>query len=262
MSHASLTVLLLPLLLLPSPGQALAEPIEFVRDVRPILLKHCDSCHGAEKQKSSLRLDIKSEAFNGGELYGASLIAGKADESPLWQFVADRDADLKMPPAGGGLSPAEIATLTRWINEGAKWPDGVDLARLEDRRDHWSFHPVKTVSPPAVKDASWPRNPIDQFILARLESAGLKPADEASRVAWLRRISFDLVGLPPTPEQVSAFVDDTSESAHDRVVDELLQSPRYGERWAQHWLDVVRYADTHGFEVNTERPTPGPIATM
>ncbi|MCA9091309.1 MAG: PSD1 domain-containing protein, partial [Planctomycetaceae bacterium] len=258
MPRTSLTALLSLFTLLSAPGKAQAEPVDFVRDIRPIFLKHCDSCHGAEKQKSGLRLDIKSEAFKGGELYGPSLVAGKPDESPLWQFVADKDADLVMPPEGDGLSPAEIATLTRWISEGAKWPDGVDLATLEDRRDHWSFHPVNHVSPPSVKDSAWPRNAIDQFILARLENKGLKPAEETSRVAWLRRVSFDLIGLPPTPDQVSAFVNDESELAYDRVVDELLQSPRYGERWAQHWLDVVRYADTHGFEVNTERPNAWP----
>ncbi len=235
-----------------------AAPVDFVRDVRPIFRKHCYSCHGEKKQKSGLRLDIKSEAFKGGELYDASIIAGKPRESPLIQFVADEDADLRMPPEGKRLTAAEIEILIRWVKQGASWPDGVDLVKLKDPRDHWSFKPLTHPVPPKTKDADWPRHDLDKFILSKLEEAGLRPAAEAERVAWLRRVSFDLIGLPPTPEQVSAFVGDNSESAHQRVVDKLLKSPRYGERWAQHWLDVVRYADTHGFEVNTERPNAWP----
>ena len=132
----------------------------------------------------------------------------------------------------------------------------VDVVR--DAHDHWSFKPVTTPAPPETKNKRWSRNEVDRFILTRLEKEGLKPAPEADRVAWLRRVSFDLTGLPPSPEQVAAFVNDRRRDAHERVVDGLLASPRYGERWAQHWLDVVRYADTHGFEVNTERPNAWP----
>ena len=128
----------------------------------------------------------------------------------------------------------------------------VDSGR--DAREHWSFKPVTHPGLPATKNKRWPRNEVDHFILARLEQEGLRPAPEADRVTWLRRVSFDLIGLPPAPEQVVAFLKDRRGDAHERVVDELLKSPRHGERWAQHWLDVVRYADTHGFEVNTERP--------
>ena len=163
-----------------------------------------------------------------------------------------------MPPKGDALTPAQIATLTAWIEQGAVWPDGVDTAKLADKRDHWSFKPVAYPAPPEVSDPSWPRNALDRFILTRLEQAGLRPAPEADRVAWLRRVSFDLTGLPPTPEQVEAFLADQRADAYEHAVDELLKSPRYGERWAQHWLDVVRYADTHGFEVNTERPNAWP----
>jgi len=230
---------------------------EFVREVRPILQKHCYSCHGAGKQKSSLRLDINSEAFKGGEAYGPSIIAGKPQESPLIQFVGDPDADLQMPP-DSRLSPAEIATLTQWVKQGAVWPADADLAKLVDKADHWSFKPLTHPSPPTPSDTSWPRGAIDQFILSSLENAGLTPAPPADRVTWLRRVTFDLTGLPPTPSQVDAFVNDRRSDAFERVVDELLRSPRYGERWAQHWLDVVRYADTHGFEVNTERKNAWP----
>jgi mono/diheme cytochrome c family protein len=245
-------------LLLVAAGRVSAAPVDFVRDVQPIFAKHCYSCHGEKKQKSGLRLDIKAKALAGGELYGPSVVAGKAKDSPLVQFVADEDANLQMPPDGERLSAAEVDALTRWVNEGASWPDGVDTAKLVDLRDHWSFKPLLNPRVPAVKDERWPRGEIDRFILARLEKEGLRPSTEADRVAWLRRVYFDLIGLPPTPEQIAAFVGDSRDDAFERVVDELLQSPRYGERWAQHWFDVVRYADTHGFEVNTERPNAWP----
>jgi len=235
-----------------------ADEIDFVRDVRPILEKHCYACHAADEQKSSLRLDIKSEAFKGGEVYGPSIVAGNSHESPLIQFVTGADADLQMPPEGERLAAAEIATLKQWVDAGANWPDGVDLASLVDRREHWSFKPLTAIRPPATQEQGWARNPIDQFVLARLERENLHPAPEADRTTWLRRVSFDLTGLPPEPRLVDSFLTDQRGDAYERVVEELLSSPRYGERWAQHWLDVVRYADTHGFEVNTERPNAWP----
>lgn len=235
-----------------------AEPIDFVEDVRPILQRHCESCHGPQKQKSGLRLDIRQAAFKGGELYGPSVVPGKLEESPLWLFVADPQADLKMPPEGEPLSAAELSVLKRWIEQGAVWPPGVDTAELRDLRDHWSFHPVQPVPLPVVEQRDWPRSGLDHFILARLEAEGLAPARPADPAAWLRRVTLDLTGLPPSPAEVAEFLTDHSDSARVRVVDRLLASPRYGERWGQHWLDVVRYADTHGFEVNTERPHAWP----
>lgn len=235
-----------------------AEPIDFVRDVRPIFEKHCYVCHGPDKHKGGLRLDVKGAVFAGGDVFGAALIRGKPAESPLIQFVSQPDADLKMPPEGAGLAADEVAVLVRWVEEGAVWPDGVDKVQLVDRRDHWSLKPRTNPTPPTVRDASWPRSPLDQFVLARLEAAQLAPAPETERVSWLRRVTFDLTGLPPAPERVAAFVQDQRPDAYEHVVEELLASPQYGERWAQHWLDVVRYADTHGFEVNTERPHAWP----
>jgi mono/diheme cytochrome c family protein len=240
------------------PACAVAAPVDFVRDVRPIFQRHCYECHGEEKQKSGLRLDVKEAAFKGGAGHGPVIITGKAKESPLIQLVTSTDKDELMPSKGEPLSAAEIETLTRWVNEGAIWPSGADLVKLEDKRDHWSFKPVANPTPPATKNQYWPRNTIDRFILTRLEQEGLRPSPEAERVTWLRRVSFDLTGLPPPPEQVDAFVRDKRNDAYERTADELLKSPRYGERWAQHWLDVVRYADTHGFEVNTERPNAWP----
>jgi mono/diheme cytochrome c family protein len=246
------------LLTLATTSSSQAGSVDFVRDVRPIFIKHCYSCHGPEKQKSSFRLDVKAAAFKGGDGHGAPVIAGKPSDSPLIQFVTGKNPEMLMPPKGERLSAAEIKTLTSWIQQGANWPEGVDTTKLEDKRDHWSFKPIRVAGMPTIQQSSWPRNGIDTFILARLEKEGLKPATEADRVTWLRRVSFDLVGLPPMPTEVDQFLSDRSANAYERVVDRLLASPRYGERWAQHWLDVVRFADTHGFEVNTERPNAWP----
>ena len=239
-------------------GLIQAAPVDFVRDVRPIFEKHCQDCHGPDKQKSGFRLDVKVEAFKGGDKHAPDIIAGKAGSSPLIQMVTSTDKEERMPPKGERLSPAEIATLTTWVEQGAAWPDGVDRVKLADKRDHWSLKPVTNPATPQPTNAVWARCDVDRFILARLEKEGLPPAPEADRVTWLRRVSFDLTGLPPSPQQVAAFVKDDRGDAYERVADELLKSPRYGERWAQHWLDVVRYADTHGFEVNTERPNAWP----
>jgi hypothetical protein len=232
-------------------SSSLAAAVDFVREVRPILQKHCYSCHGEKKQKSGLRLDIKAAAFKGGDKHAPDIISGKASDSPLIHFITTDDDDEHMPPKGK-LSAPDIATLTTWINEGATWPEGVDLAKLEDRRDHWSFKPLQVPSSPQS---------IDSFIDAKLAEKNLHRSPPADPVSLIRRITFDLTGLPPTPEETTAFekefIQDRASSIQ-HLVDRLLKSERYGERWAQHWLDVVRYADTHGFEVNTERPNAWP----
>lgn len=224
-----------------------SSAVDFVKDVRPIFQMHCYECHSEKKQKSGLRLDVKKAAFIGGDNHGPDIIPGKADESPLIQFLVTDVEDEIMPPPGSDrepLSKDEIAILTRWVNEGAVWPDGVDLVELEDTSDHWSFKPLVV-----------PRgdHTIDAFIDEKLKESGLSRSPEAERRIWLRRVTLDLTGLPPTPEELQAFLSDDSGGAYEKVVERLLGSKHYGERWAQHWLDVVRYADTHGFEVNTER---------
>ena len=229
--------------------EAAAAPVDFVREVRPIFAKHCTECHGEQKQKSGLRLDVKAAAMKGGDGHAPDIIPGNAKASPLMKMVLSDDQDERMPPKGGRLSAAEIAVLNAWIAEGAPWPDGVDTVMLNDKRDHWSFKPV------AVAPGS---HSIDEFIAAKLKEHGLAMSPAAPRAVWLRRVTFDLTGLPPTPEEMDAFAKDGSADAFERVVERLLKSERYGERWAQHWLDVVRYADTHGFEVNTERPNAWP----
>ena len=247
-------------LIFAGPAAVTAAPVDFVRDVQPIFQKHCYQCHGEKKQKSELRLDIKELAFKGGDTHGQDIIPGKANKSPLIRLVTAEDEDERMPSEGKRLSDSEIATLTAWIDQGALWPDGVDLAKLEDRRDHWAFKPITNPAPPKTKDKAWARTEMDSFILARLERENLRPSSESDRRTWLRRVTFDLSGLPPTPEQLADFLSDKSVEAYKRVVDDLLASPRYGERWAQHWLDVVRYADTHGFEVNTPRANAWPLS--
>ena len=240
---------------------ACATPPDFVRDIRPLLDKHCSACHAGDHAKSGLRFDLKAAAFKGGDGWGPAIVPGKADESPLVQFARGDDPDMRMPPKESDvppLVPADVARLVEWVNSGAVWPDGVDRVTAVDKTDHWSFKPVRRPPVPAVRDVAWPRNDIDRFVLARLETAALTPSPEADRRTWLRRAAFDMTGLPPTPEEVDRFTTDQSPDAHERVIERLLASPRYGERYAQHWLDVVRYADTHGFEVNTERPTAWP----
>jgi mono/diheme cytochrome c family protein len=237
---------------------AQAAPVDFIKDVRPIFEEHCYSCHGAEKQKGGLRLDVKSAALKGGDEHAPNILPGKAATSPLITFIKGEDEDMLMPPKGKRLSAAQVETLSRWIQEGALWPDGVDSVSLRDPKAHWSFQPVSDPKVPEPGNQAWPRSPLDRFILGRLEKEGLSPNPEASRSEWLRRVSFDLTGLPPSPKQRQAFEADPRPDAYERVVDELLGSPRYGEQWAQHWLDLVRYADTHGFEVNTERPNAWP----
>lgn len=239
-----------------SPASA-AEPVDFVRDVRPIFERHCYDCHSEAEQESGFRLDVKEAAFRGGDNHGPDIVAGKAGESPLIQFVSATADDDRLMPPGEKLTDAQIAILTRWVNEGAVWPDGVDRVQLKDKRDHWSFKPLV-----ATTDSQ----SIDEFIAKRLAEHRLEMSPEADPVTWLRRVTLDLTGLPPTPTEVREFQQQLGRqsqeagpvNAHAEVVDRLLASERYGERWAQHWLDVVRYADTHGFEVNTERPHAWP----
>ncbi len=205
-----------------------------------------------------MRLDVKSLALKGGDNLGPDIVPGQASASPLLRLVTSSDANERMPPDGPGLRPEEVAVLERWIDQGARWPDGVDRVLLKDLRDHWSFKPWH------ASDAA---TSIDAFIDRKLAQLGLQRSPPADPVAWLRRVHFDLIGLPPTPEEVDQFQHQLASAREDNqaqelvyreVVDRLLASPRYGERWAQHWLDVVRYADTHGFEVNTERPNAWP----
>ncbi|MDB6119400.1 MAG: Planctomycete cytochrome [Verrucomicrobiaceae bacterium] len=225
--------------------------VDFSREVKPILAKHCYSCHGPEKQKASLRLDQKAAAFKGGEDHGAPIKPGNGKDSLIIHFVNGDDPDNLMPPKGERLSPVQIATLKTWIDEGAIWPD--DGSSVSDPlKTHWSYQPVKV---------SGTHKSIDEFLAAKQQQAGLAFAEPADTRTLCRRVYFDVTGLPPTPEQIEAFVqaaDGDRQSATNALVKTLLASPRYGERWARHWLDVVRFAETDGFETNRFRPNAWP----
>ena len=221
---------------------AAERPIDFVRDVYPILQRSCVECHGKHKQEGDLRLDERSAALAGGAS-GATIVPRKPEESELLRRVAlDRDDAEIMPARGEPLSPRQVATLRRWIAEGAVWPERIEPPK------HWAFVPPARPELPPVAEASWVRQPLDRFVLARLEAEGLRPAPEAERAVLLRRVYLDLIGLPPSPAEADAFLADTSPDAYERVVDRLLASPQFGERWARPWLDLARYADSHGFQ--------------
>ena len=228
----------------------------FESRVRPVLQARCFDCHGGGKSKGGLDLTSREGLLKGGNR-GPAIEPGAPDESLLVEAINHRE--LKMPPRGK-LSPAEIEALSRWIEIGAPWPAGFLSAKVspppvDDRaRNFWSFRPVTRPDVPKVLRSDWARTPIDGFILAKLEAIGLSPAPPASKTSLLRRVTYDLTGLPPTPEEVDAFLADASPDAYEKVVERLLASPRYGERWARHWLDLVRYAETDGYEFDAPKP--------
>ena len=220
------------------------ETIDFVRDVRPILSNHCYRCHGPDEEKleAGLRLDTPPPVQ--AEKSSSAIIPGQPDTSEVVLRVKHADPELRMPPveAGRALTPAEIATLERWIEQGARY------------EQHWAFRPVRRPEVPgSPSQSAWVRNPIDAFVLQKLEALRITPAPEADRETLLRRVSLDLLGLPPTLEEIEAFLADTSPQAYEQMVDRLLASPHYGERWGRHWLDQARYADTNGYTIDSER---------
>jgi hypothetical protein len=223
----------------------------FEKEVRPLLVARCQKCHGAgPKLKGGLNLTGRDLLLKGGDS-GPAVVPGKPQVSLLVKAVRYADGDVKMPPEGK-LPEADVARLERWVASGAPWPEavarpaapaGARFVVTDEHRRWWSFRPVRAVPPPAVKDAAWPASDIDRFVLAQLEVKGLRPAPPADKRTLLRRATFDLTGLPPTPEEADDFLRDQSPDAFAKVVDRLLASPAYGERWGRHWLDVVRYAD-------------------
>jgi hypothetical protein len=235
-----------------------AKTVDFARDVRPVFVRRCHKCHGPQQQKGDFRLDRREALLRGGESGEPAIVPGKSGESHLIQLVSGENATLVMPPEGERLSPAEVAVLRAWIDQGAKWSahDGTRAANTAGTvptTDHWSFQPLTRIAPPAVDDP-WAAGPIDAFVFAKLQANGLTPSQPANRVSLIRRLYLDLLGLPPAPDEIDEFVGDARLDAYERLVDRVLASPHYGERWARHWLDVVRFADTHGFEMNRERP--------
>jgi mono/diheme cytochrome c family protein len=224
---------------------------DFVQDIKPILAASCVKCHGAEKQKGGLRLDAKALAMKGGTT-GVAIKPGDSKGSYLMARLRGEGDETRMPDKGEALTAAQIAAVAAWIDAGAAWPDDGATAQAAIAR-HWAYEKPRRPPLPAVRQAAWVRTPIDAFVLARLEKEGLAPSPPAERTVLIRRASLDLTGLPPTPEEVDAFVADAAPDAYERLVDRLLASPHYGERWARLWLDLARYADTDGFEFDSPR---------
>ncbi|QDU37885.1 Planctomycete cytochrome C [Maioricimonas rarisocia] len=238
-----------------------AEDIEFFeKEIRPIFVEHCQECHGAEEPEAGLRLDARATILRGGDT-GPAIVPGKPDESELILAVQYDPAGYQMPPEGR-LPNETIAKLVEWVRRGAPWPDeDVEVAggsefNLTERATHWSFQPLAVVEPPAVQNEEWCRNPIDRFILAKLEENGLTPAGDADLRTWLRRASFDVIGLPPSPEEIEQALAAPADGVHPQIVDRLLASPHHGERWGRHWLDLVRYAESRGHEFDYDVPNP------
>jgi mono/diheme cytochrome c family protein len=232
---------------LPNPA---AVAVDYAKDIKPIFREHCFKCHGPEKEKGGLFLATRARAMEGGD-EGAGIIPGNSAASPLVHRIAALDEDTVMPPEGERLSAAQVGLIRAWIDQGAVWPASADEVdpRVAGAAQHWSFKELKRPPVPEREDV-WITSPVDAFVLAKLEEAGLAPAAPAAKAGLLRRVTFDLTGLPPSPEEIAAFVRDTGADAFATVVDRLLASPAYGERWARHWLDVVRYADSGGYETD------------
>ncbi len=230
-----------------------AEPaVDFARDIQPLFEKHCYECHGPKKQEAGLRLDQRGAALAGGDL-GKDILPGKGDESLLVKAISGTTDEVsRMPEKKDPLSAAEIALVKSWIDAGAPWPEA-STAGGKDSRAHWAFKLPVRAAVPAVKNTGWAHNDLDRFILARLEKEGLAPSPPADKTTLLRRLSLDLIGLPPTVAEVDAFLADESTNALEKQVERLLASPHYGERWGRHWLDAARYADSDGFEKDKSR---------
>jgi hypothetical protein len=231
--------------------------IDFQQSIAPLFSQFCYRCHADQKQKGGLRLDLKQPAFAGGDS-GPVIVAGKSGESLLYRYIAGLEDGKTMPPSGPKPSAAQVASIRKWIDQGANWPEKAPASAGES---WWSLAPLKRPSIPKwtnPADAAWVRNPVDAFILAKLKEKGLPHAPEADRRTLVRRLFFDLTGLPPTPEEVDQFVADPDPQAYEKRVDRLLNSPRYGERWARHWLDVVHYGETHGYDKDKPRPNAWP----
>ncbi len=237
-------------------GRAVAQTPEldfFAKSVRPILEEHCFDCHGPEEQKNKLRFDSTLGILKGGESGEPLFLAGHSAESYILKRVSSTNPKDMMPPKGGRLEEAQLRILRQWIDGGAQLPGAREAASaLRIKTDHWSFQPVKRPQAPPV-ESGFGNNAIDGFVLAKLRQEGLQPSPKADPRTLVRRLYLVMHGMPPTPAQADEFASDTRPGAWERLVDRVLASPRYGERWARHWMDVVRYADTDGFERNTER---------
>ena len=227
-----------------------STPSLYATDVLPLLSKHCYSCHGTEQQGSGLRFDVRDAATTGGDS-GPAWVAGESDKSLLVRLVSGADPDRVMPPEGETLTQEDIAKLRRWIDAGAVWPNA--LSGASQKNEHWAYQPLVHHEPPP-QHGDWGIHAIDRFVHAKLRERGLSPSPEADRRTLIRRLSLDLLGLVPSIDDVDAFVSDDHPDAYERVVDRLLASKHFGERWGRHWLDMARYADSDGYEKDNARP--------
>jgi mono/diheme cytochrome c family protein len=232
---------------LPAPA---SRPVEFAKDIQPILTSHCIQCHSSRNLMGGLHLD-SSKALAGG-LSGKVILPGNSAESLLVKMISGQIEGKRMPMIGDPLTSEQVGLIRRWIDDGALWSEDSAAASGPERK-HWAYIPPVRPSLPEVKNKAWVRNPIDQFVLARLEKEGLRPSPETDRGRLIRRLSLDLTGLPPSIEEVDAFIADKNPVAYEKLVKQLLASPHYGERWARHWLDLARYADSHGYESDPVR---------
>jgi mono/diheme cytochrome c family protein len=229
------------------PADALTATVSYERDIRPMLDRHCVDCHGLSDQNAGLRLDTARGAWSGGNS-GAAVVAHASGESLLMHAVLGTHGAARMPPDGDPLSREEIDLLQRWIDGGARFPENEVTPPLPRKSsDHWAFQPITAASPPDVRQQQWTLHPLDRFVLSELEGRGMSPSADADRITLCRRIHLDLLGLPPTPEFVAEYLADESPLAVDRMIDRVLSSPHYGERWGRDWLDAARYADSNGF---------------
>jgi hypothetical protein len=229
--------------------------VDFAADVQPILKKRCEACHGAAQQMSGVRFDQREAALAGG-YSGPVILPGKSAESKLIQRVSGTPGMMVMPPSGPRLTADEIGLLRAWIDGGAAWAGTESAAATQSktRHPHWAFQPIVSAQPPGVSNPAWVRNPVDNFVLSRLDKEHIAPSPEAEKRALYRRVSLDLIGLQPTPEEMQAFLSDKRPDAYERAVDRLLSSPHFGERLARPWLDRARYADSDGYEKDWVRP--------
>ena len=246
----------------PVKANAAVKPIDFEKEVAPILLRRCSGCHNPSDNAGGLNLLSRETAFAGGKSGEPAIKPGDLDNS----YAITRLDEGEMPPKGKAppLSAAELDTLKRWIAAGADWPKDRTLGLFEITtdtragRDWWSLKAPVRPAVPKVKNSTWVRTPIDAFVLAKLEEQGLQPSPEADRATLIRRATLDVLGLPPTPEEVKQFEADKSPDAYEKLVDRLLASPHYGECWGRHWLDVMRFAESDGKETNQHRDNAWP----
>jgi len=234
------------LAIVPASAPLAASEVNFERSIATVLEQRCASCHGPQKHEGGLDVTSRESLLKGGDS-GAAVVPRDAEAGTLLDMVSG--AEPEMPKGGKPLTKREVADLRQWIEEGATWPDGARVST-----ELWSLRPVVRRDPPTVKNGDWVKSPIDAFIAQQLDASGLEPSPAAERMALIRRATFDLHGLPPTPVEIDNFLADTSEDAFAALVDGLLKSPRYGERWGRHWLDLANYADSHGFELDYPRP--------